>query len=59
MKMSRRALRMERRHKVRSRMPGFNIISLMDIFTILVCRAPNRSSCRNPWPPKNRAKRWW
>ena len=36
MKMSRRAQRMERRHERRLRMPGFNIISLMDIFTILV-----------------------
>jgi biopolymer transport protein ExbD len=36
MKMSRRAVRMERRHKRKLRMPGFNIISLMDIFTILV-----------------------
>ena len=36
MKMSRRAQRMDRRHARKSRMPGFNIISLMDIFTILV-----------------------
>ncbi len=36
MKMSRRAQRMERRHERQSRTPGFNIISLMDIFTILV-----------------------
>lgn len=36
MKMSRRALRMERHHK-RSRMGGsLNLVSLMDIFTILV-----------------------
>ncbi len=35
MKMSRRAERMERRHTRRLRAPGFNIISLMDIFTIL------------------------
>ena len=36
MKPSRRARRMERRHKRAKRMPTFNIISLMDIFTILV-----------------------
>jgi len=36
MKMSRRARRMERGHKRKSRTPGFNVISLMDIFTILV-----------------------
>lgn len=35
MKMSKRAKRMERHHKARKR-PGVNLISLMDIFTILV-----------------------
>ena len=35
MKMSKRARRMERHHKQRKR-PGVNLISLMDIFTILV-----------------------
>jgi biopolymer transport protein ExbD len=36
MKQSRRALRMERHHKRNSRIPGLNLVSLMDIFTILV-----------------------
>lgn len=35
MKISRRTKRMARHHK-RSRMPGLNLVSLMDIFTILV-----------------------
>lgn len=35
MKMSKRARRMERHHQQRKR-PGVNLISLMDIFTILV-----------------------
>ncbi len=35
MSHSARAVRMERRHK-RSRAPGLNLVSLMDIFTILV-----------------------
>lgn len=35
MKMSKRARRMERHHRQRKR-PGVNLISLMDIFTILV-----------------------
>ncbi len=35
MKMSRRAKRMERHHR-RRRQPGLNLVSLMDIFTILV-----------------------
>ncbi len=36
MKMSRRALRMERHHKRTKRLAGLNMVSLMDIFTILV-----------------------
>ena len=36
MKQSRRAQRMERHHKRNSRVPGLNLVSLMDIFTILV-----------------------
>jgi len=36
MKMSRRAKRMERHHKRSKGSPGFNMVSLMDIFTILV-----------------------
>jgi biopolymer transport protein TolR len=36
MKMSRRAKRMERQHKRRKRSSGFNLVALMDIFTILV-----------------------
>ncbi len=36
MKMSRRAKRMERHHKRSKSTPGFNLVSLMDIFTILV-----------------------
>ena len=36
MKMSRRAKRMDRHHVRNSRHPRFNMISLMDIFTILV-----------------------
>ncbi len=36
MKMSRRAKRMERHHKRSKATPGFNLVSLMDIFTILV-----------------------
>jgi biopolymer transport protein ExbD len=36
MKMSRRALRMERRHQRRGGSAAFNLVSLMDIFTILV-----------------------
>ncbi len=36
MKMSRRALRMERHHQRRGRSVAFNLVSLMDIFTILV-----------------------
>jgi len=35
MKMSRRAKRMEAHHK-RNKQPGLNLVSLMDIFTILV-----------------------
>jgi biopolymer transport protein ExbD len=35
-KQSRRALRMERHHKRHGRIPGLNLVSLMDIFTILV-----------------------
>jgi biopolymer transport protein TolR len=34
--MSRRAQRMERHHKRNRRMPGINLVSMMDIFTILV-----------------------
>lgn len=36
MKMSRRAKRMQRHHKRHKGAPGFNLVSLMDIFTILV-----------------------
>ncbi|TDJ65673.1 MAG: biopolymer transporter ExbD [Proteobacteria bacterium] len=36
MKMSRRAKRMERQHKRGRRLPSFNLVALMDIFTILV-----------------------
>ena len=36
MKQSRRARRMERHHKRRKGTPSFNLVSLMDIFTILV-----------------------
>lgn len=36
MKMSRRALRMERHHKRSKRVSGINLTALMDIFTILV-----------------------
>ncbi|HED15713.1 MAG TPA: biopolymer transporter ExbD [Gammaproteobacteria bacterium] len=36
MKMSRRARRMERHHKRKKGVIGFNLVSLMDIFTILV-----------------------
>lgn len=36
MKQSRRAQRMERHHKRNSRIPALNLVSLMDIFTILV-----------------------
>jgi len=36
MKMSRRAKRMERHHKRNKRGAGLNMVSLMDIFTILV-----------------------
>ena len=36
MKMSRRAKRMQRHHKRHKGAPGFNMVSLMDIFTILV-----------------------
>ena len=36
MKMSRRARRMERHHKRKRMMTGFSLVSLMDIFTILV-----------------------
>jgi biopolymer transport protein TolR len=36
MKMSRRARRMERHHKRKRNAIGFNMVSLMDIFTILV-----------------------
>jgi biopolymer transport protein TolR len=36
MRQSRRAKRMERHHRRIRRGPGFNLISLMDIFTILV-----------------------
>ena len=36
MKQSRRAKRMERHHKRHKGVPGFNLVSLMDIFTILV-----------------------
>jgi biopolymer transport protein TolR len=34
--MSRRAKRMERQHKRGRRLPGINLVSMMDIFTILV-----------------------
>ena len=36
MKMSKRAKRMQRHHQRNSRVPGLNLVSLMDIFTILV-----------------------
>jgi biopolymer transport protein TolR len=36
MKQSRRARRMDRHHKRRRGIPSFNLVSLMDIFTILV-----------------------
>jgi len=36
MKQSRRAKRMQRHHKRHKGIPGFNLVSLMDIFTILV-----------------------
>jgi len=36
MKQSRRAKRMERHHKRNKGTPAFNVVSLMDIFTILV-----------------------
>ena len=36
MKMSRRAARMDKQHNRSKKLPGFNMISLMDIFTILV-----------------------
>ena len=36
MKMSRRALRMEKHHKRKRSVLGINLVSLMDIFTILV-----------------------
>ena len=36
MKQSRRARRMERHHKRRKGTPSFNLVSLMDIFTIMV-----------------------
>ena len=36
MKQSRRAKRMERHHKRNKSTPAFNLVSLMDIFTILV-----------------------
>ena len=36
MKQSRRAIRMERHHKRNGRIPALNLVSLMDIFTILV-----------------------
>jgi len=36
MKQSRRAKRMERHHKRHKGAPAFNVVSLMDIFTILV-----------------------
>lgn len=36
MKQSRRAQRMERHHKRHGKIPGLNLVSLMDIFTILV-----------------------
>jgi biopolymer transport protein ExbD len=36
MKMSRRARRMQRHHRRKKNSVGFNIVSLMDIFTILV-----------------------
>lgn len=36
MKSSRRTRRMERNHKRHKGAPGFNLVSLMDIFTILV-----------------------
>ncbi|MFQ5935971.1 MAG: ExbD/TolR family protein [Acidiferrobacterales bacterium] len=36
MKMSRRAKRMQRHHERKKRFVGFNLVALMDIFTILV-----------------------
>ena len=36
MQASRRARRMEQHHKRQKRLPGLNLVSLMDIFTILV-----------------------
>ncbi len=36
MKLSRRAKRMEQHHRRAKRSPGLNLVSLMDIFTILV-----------------------
>ena len=56
MKMSRRALRMERHHKRHKRQAGLNMISLMDIFTILVFFLLVNSSDVEALPPAKALK---
>ncbi len=52
MKISRRARRMERHHKQRKQ-PALNLVSLMDIFTILVFFLLVNSSSSQQLPKKN------
>lgn len=52
MKISRRARRMERHHKSRKQ-PALNLVSLMDIFTILVFFLLVNSSSSQQLPKKN------
>lgn len=52
MEMSRRARRMER-HRKRNRQPALNLVSLMDIFTILVFFLLVNSSSSQQLPKKN------
>lgn len=52
MEMSRRARRMER-HRKRNKQPALNLVSLMDIFTILVFFLLVNSSSSQQLPKKN------
>ncbi len=53
MKKSTRAIRMDRRHKRHKALPTINLVSLMDIFTILVFFLLVNSS-NNQQPPNNK-----
>ncbi len=54
MKKSTRAIRMDRRHKRHQNVPTINLVSLMDIFTILVFFLLVNSS-NTQQPPGNKS----